>query len=203
MDMGHNKLSQKLDQIRREELGIHFDNSILWEDLSTKLGNSKAVLIDRRLLIAACVTLLILLFPIVFINDSAPVQLASEVSSDEFVNEGAEKLGNPVVAIPETNEKIAKTTLHFVARKEIEFNTVALIDYSMDDLKLLPIVKNKKIKKQLFADQDISIIQANLGKSRIEKEKSVRMSAQLHTSSQSVQLNNQELKIKLFERSNQ
>ena len=64
------------------------------------------------------------------------------------------------------------------------------------------LIEKEQIERQLFANEDISIIQASLGTPKIEKEKSVTLRAQSHTSSQTVQLHNQALKIKLFERSN-
>lgn len=198
--MGHNILSDKLDQIQKGDLGIHFDDAFLWGELDAQLGNNKAVLIERRLLMAACITLLILLFPIVLRMDSKPVQLTMENQSIPQVLAEAEVLD--LIPALEEKKKVIQTSILFVHRKEIIVSPIASMDFSRIEMNRIQKLKEKKIERQLFADQDISIIQASLGTPSIEKGKSLKVRAQLQAFSQPVQLNNQAFKIKLFESSN-
>lgn len=200
--MGHKSLSDKLDQIQKADLGIHFDESLLWEDLSLKLSDKKPVVFERRLLIAACITLLILLFPIVLINDSIVVETNGIAQSFEGMDT-TELLDKEVLMTQKNDtEKVVmnKMRLYSVKGKKIDIS-IATIDLIRINIEPLYIIKEQKTERQLFADQDISIIQASLGSSSIEKGKSFTVRAQLHASSQPAQLNNQELKIKLFETS--
>ncbi len=199
--MGHKTLADKLDQIQREDLGIHFDESLLWEDLSASLGEKKSVLVERRLLIAACITLLILLFPIVLIMDSKPTQLTleSNVIPEQLVIQEA-LIEEPTVI--EKVEETEKTPIYKVEKKGLSIELANRIELAAIDMRPIPIIKKDKLERQSFADQDISIIQASLGTPSIGKEKSVSLRAQLHTSSQPVQLNNKAFKIKLFDKLN-
>lgn len=196
--MGHNILSDKLDQIQKEDLGIHFGESLLWEDLSAQLGEKETRFVERKLLIAACITVLILLFPIVFMIDTKPAQLAIETAilSPEIapISENSEDLIKA--------EKVKKAPIYSVDRKGVDLELASTLEIAEPNLEPIQIQKGEKVKRQLFADQDISVIQASLGTPSIGKEKSVSLRAQLHTSSQPVQLNNQALKITLFEKSN-
>ncbi|MFK7953643.1 MAG: hypothetical protein AB8B73_12415 [Ekhidna sp.] len=202
--MGHKTLSDKLDKIKKEDLGIHFDQALLWEDLSMKLETKKKIFTEKKLMLAACITLLILFLPMFLMRDTKPGQLAIDIHTVEDVSLKQEKIISIADnRITEKEEEIKKTPIYSVSKKSVSLALANPVE--LGKVQLLPIQEPQKETKKgrSFADQDISIIQASLGTPSIGREKSVSLRAQLHTSSKPVQLNNQALKIKLFERSNQ
>jgi hypothetical protein len=197
MDMGHNTLSDKLDQIQKEELGIHFNDSLLWEELNGRMEIKKAGF-DFRLLIAACISLMILFSPFILVNNQT--ELGSEISSLTPIQKTEPIPAEPMIVEDQT---LVKTAVHDIKKRPIDIGEKEVAEIGKLVIHPIEVQEYTKQKRQLFANEDISIIQANLGTPSIEKGKSVTIRAQFHASSQPVELNNQELKIKLFEVSNQ
>jgi hypothetical protein len=195
--MGHNALSDKLDQIQKEDLGIHFDEALLWGELKNKMEGKK-VGFDYRLLIVACISFIILFAPFILVNNQvAPESEISSISSYQEIKQSEE------AAIPRSEGRsIEKMAIHAIEKRPIHIEVSEVEQFVKLTIKPIEIVEYQEQKRQLFVNEDISIIQANLGTPSIEKGKSVSIRAQLRASSQPVELNNQVLIIKLYEISN-
>jgi hypothetical protein len=194
--MGHNTLSDKLDQIQKEDLGIHFDEAFLWGELKDKMEGKKSGF-DYRLLIVACISFIILFAPFILVNNQ--VGSESEISSISPY----QKMQQSEEAIPRSEGmSIEKMAIHTIEKRPMHIEVSEVAQFVKLTIKPIEIVEYQEQKRQLFANEDISIIQASLGTPTIEKGKSISIRAHLQASSQPIELNNQALKIKLFETSN-
>lgn len=197
--MAHNTLSEKLDHIQSEELGFPFDEEALWVNLESKLDSKVAF--NRRWMIAASIFLLVFL---------APLTLLKEWNADA----PSEMVVEEVVTIPEKVEMKAEESV--VSNENIQRKHPAMPTLTRIGVKpVIASVRNDKLVAlepihfqkeqqplQQFAVEDISIIQASLEKSKVEKGRSVSIRAQWQTPSRESNVKYQALKIKLNEKEN-
>ncbi|WP_436515052.1 hypothetical protein [Ekhidna sp. To15] len=193
--MALNQLAEKLDQVSEHELGFEFDESAVWDKLEQRLDNRKAFVYWWT--IAACLLVAFTILPISLLKET---NIQTPTVSDQV-----KILSNkvPVFTAPEKENIIAPAgkEIRVLAKKGLD--GIQLAQVSPVELILKPItVSKEKKQKPAFAAKDISVIQASLERPKIEKEQIVTVRAQLHTSTQPRQFNDQVFKIKLFEGSN-
>lgn len=188
------KIAQKLDGIEIGELGIDLDSSVLWDQLENKLNENGRW--KKPWLVAACIVVLILLTPIrllepsTSIEDVAVTEIAAEVSPIE------DSAKEEVVAGDQARPTFAVMEIRFLDRKESHVGLAAVQAPTMDLTPVFVEKTKKKIDAQ-FNYNDISVIQAQLGKPEAEKGRKVTVRAQLYPSSNDSEINFRELKIKL------
>lgn len=192
--MALNQLSEKLDQATEHDLGFEFDSVAIWTKLEQRLDDRKRY---AYWWVAACILVGLTIFPIGALKESSTPTPAiisqSHLPAIEVLT---------ATVLENTHEPTPLKDAEFtIERKGID--PIQLAQVHIGSMNLQPIAV-EKIEKQkpAFAAEDISIIQASLGRPSIEKEKNVTVRAQLHTSAQPIQFNNQVFKIKLFEGSN-
>lgn len=198
--MVRNKLSEKLDNVSQKDLGFAFDDAALWATLDHRLGTKK--MSSNWWVLAACLLIGFTILPFGLLKETStsPLLVAEDGA---IVNEmESDIIVETVLEITSTSEETGIIKVpHSLSRKEVSLvlAEVAPVALSLDPI-CLPTLKERN--KVVFNTKDISIIQASLGRPSIEKEQNVTVRAQLHTSTQPVQFNNQVLKIRLFEGSN-
>ena len=198
--MDRNILSEKLDRISCEELGVPFDQEAQWSRLASRFKNER-VTYQRRWLIAACFFLAVFLAPMRLLREisnlpSMDHQLESVTlpayKSTEIVTQPTKKVEERSVASTRTEQ-----VLHVVAPLKVTLE-LAKLDLSEVVLEEIGIKTNKK-SQPLFAAEDISIIQASLEKPSVEKGRKLSIRAQWQTYPTSTNVKQQGLKIKLNE----
>lgn len=196
--MAHNTLSEQLDQITKNDLGFPFDEDALWDRLEGRLEGKAAI--QRRWLVAACLFILVFLAPFTLLKEwSAPV---SEVVAEEVIK--------PEVVVPalveEKVEVVKQAKVEPIKTMTLEGRGVSLNLASIGEVELAPAailqVQKQTNHTPQFAVEDISIIQASLEKSKVEKERGVSIRAQWQTTSSKADVNYQALKFKLNEKEN-
>jgi hypothetical protein len=216
--MGHKTLTEKLDEIQKEDLGVHFDQSLLWNELEAQL-NQKKPAFTTRLWVAASITLLMVLLPFALLKDSItqgkvppmrsqadatpPVQTPLVVPENKHLNPAESMANQP--AVPDKKkaqpvESLIKQVAE-VVNEPIGVRNVAQVKEEQTEPKGTESTKEevKKTKRRVFAHEDISIIQASLEKPTIEREKVMAIKAQLQPGSRpSDVLLNKELKFTLY-----
>ncbi|WP_421764242.1 hypothetical protein [Ekhidna sp.] len=198
--MVRSKLSEKLDNISQHDLGFEFDDAAVWSALDQRLGSKRAY--ANWWIAAACFLIGFTILPIGLLKETSTYP--SMITDTGAIINDLEPvvIEKKVVEIPvQSHEKRTAIVPNRVSRKGV---SPALAEVASVKLLLKPIIKpvQNERNKSVFSSKDISIIQASLGRPSIEKEKKVTVRAQLHTSSQPLQFNNQSVKIKLFEGSN-
>lgn len=195
--MANNQLSEKLDQLSVEELGIAFDDAEVWSRLDQRLDNRRVYIYWWT--VAACVLLGLLFLPISVLKEAstktAVVAESVETSTSEEV----------VGVVPEeesitTQQHKTVAPIAIVSKK---ITTVGLAKITERSLSLEPIQleSRKEIKSApTFAAEDISIIQASLERPSIEKGKSITVRAQLQSFPDQTKSKQKVFKIKLYEK---
>ncbi|NQZ77512.1 MAG: hypothetical protein HRT61_15630, partial [Ekhidna sp.] len=146
-------------------------------------------------IMAAACTLLFVLFPISFLEKST-----QDISLSEVVEET--KKDSPLMEVmPASNigkklEMIPVKTIKSIERRNVN---VALASVDIKPL-LEPLLQPKAEEKPQFAPEDISIIQASLERPSIRKGRTMTIRAQWQKSSTNSNVENQALKIKLYEK---
>ena len=200
--MAHSKITEKLDLITHDELGIRFDEGLVWEKLDARLGNEPKVLPIRRM-VAAAVFLGVLLLPLTLLKDQATLDSFGTIAE----HPGTEQLGTDGALVieatkPINSELIAANTLDESTHQLLDIHTkkVELKMASIATPSLAPVAfqppQEQKIKPQ-FAVEDISIIQASFEKAsindqRIETGTKLSISAQWNGSNSSSDVLNAE-----------
>lgn len=192
--MANNQLTEKLDQVSISELGFEFDEAAVWSKLEQRLDNRRALVYWWT--VAACVLLATLFLPISLLKKT---EIVTDTISQTIDSPGQE---NPVVInkqveVEDLNK--AKKPVWKLDKKGIE--PIQLAQVEIKSLTLEPIVLvSIEDNKPAFAAEDISIIQASLERSSIEKGKSITVRAQLQSFPDQVKSNQKVLKIKLYEK---
>lgn len=194
--MALNQLSEKLDQLTEQELGIDFDSSEVWSKLEQRLDNRKVYV--YWWVVAACVLMAILFLPISLLKETSSTTSTLSQTIDLPEIETPVVVENPKEVV---DTKKLEKPIWRLDKKDIEPIQLAQVEIKTPALQLI-VFAVEKDNKPTFSGEDISIIQASLGRPKIGKEKNVTVRAQLNTSTQPIQFNNQVLKIKLFEGSN-
>lgn len=206
--MAHKKLTEKLDDITYEDLGVQFDEGFVWEKLETRLGGKKKAF-PVRWLVAATVFLAMVFIPFTILENQSTTQLGvSELSketksrtlpnqqvAEETINSSANTL------FPQSNSVQSMA----VSTKSVELKEAAISIPRFTNVEFNQ-PKPEKIKPQ-FAVEDISVIQASLEDAtvndvRIKEGRKMSIRAQWHASPiNEVNIeNDQALKIKLYEK---
>lgn len=190
--MGLEQLSEKLDHITNEDLGVPFDEGMIWDKLENKMSARRTSIYPW--LVAAALALFLLSFPIVVLEKTmADPQLI--VAESQLVP--AMTLKETPATVIETKEAVpVKAALFTVQKKQV---TIQLASIEVNP-KLDPISNQIEEKKLQFAAQDISIIQASLERPSIRKGRTMTIRAQWQKSSTKSIVENQALKIKLYEK---
>lgn len=182
---------EKLDRITIDQLGIPFDEEAIWTRLDSRLNNKQAY--DYRWFLAACFFVLVLFVPMTLLKDTVKEEM-------------------PITITREVPFEAPITTQEFTTTKKIQpiaeikflqprMTVVSMAQVNKGFIHQLPIEKPMNIATQpQFALEDISIIQASLKQSSIEKGKSLTVRAQLQSFSTSSETSNTQLKIKLYEK---
>lgn len=198
--MGHKKLSERLDYLSSEDLGIPFDDDHLWNRLESQLSARKRVIWLQR--IAAVVGLLLISLPISLreeesipgiITQSAQTQEVEAAVQKEVIDQTS-KMEPPAVASKQSDP----LGVFQMERKKVE---VAFAETSNIPRKLNRLQQLNELEStQPFAAKDISIIQASLGKPTIEKGSTMAIRAQWAKSSTKTNVEYQALKLRLNEK---
>ncbi len=190
--MALNDLTEKLEGISEQELGVEFNEDAIWAKLEHRLDNRKRSIYWWG--VAACLLIGLTFLPISFLNESEPKTLVTSEKvqvPNELVEAKPEVHASPEIVGP-------KMEIITIEKRGIAFTSAAQLPQKELSLEQIPVIKQEK-HKTAFAAEDISVIQASLGRPSIERGKNVTVRAQLHTSTQPIQFNNQVFKIKLFE----
>lgn len=208
-DMGHKTLTEKLDQIGKEDLGIHFDQSLLWNELEAQLDQKKKPVLSLKLLMAACIALLILFLPftlldhMISVNDNPVQNQRVETVIPKSENDSEQPIIEPVKK-QTAQRKITVPTKTDSATFNEELAVVEQIsepEKETEEIESTPVKmeKEEQPKRRVFALQDISVIQASLEKPAIERERGFAIKAQLQSDSRPSDLfKNKELKFTLY-----
>ncbi len=193
--MALNKLSEKLDQVTEQELGIDFDSTVVWSKLEQRLDNRKAHV--YWWVVAASVLLGLLLFPISLLKESVDTTLTisqfEEVPIKEVVPETALSVKEESV-VPKRESKSTMEVQKIGT--PLQYAKVSKAVLILEPLQ----VTYKKENKSTFDAKDISIIQASLERPSIEKGKNISIRAQLPSFPNHVKSNKKVVKIKLYEK---
>ncbi|MEQ9405414.1 MAG: hypothetical protein RIM99_17625 [Cyclobacteriaceae bacterium] len=188
-------LTDKFDQINEADLGIPFDQNLLWEKLNERMTASKHRS-SGRLLLVACFTLLVLLIPITLLKQNSESSIAE---SDGQVAEIQEIVSIPQVqSVDSTRLEVKKNQpIHQVVKKGINENMTASVPVA--GISPAMMFREAEIEREnLFTQKDISIIQASLEEPKIGFEKRGLIRAQLSPPSDVLKVDYQKLKIKLY-----
>ena len=192
--MALNELSEKLDQLSVEEMGIAFDESAVWSRLEQRLDNRKAYIYWWT--VAACVLLAILFLPISLLKETDTTTSALSQNVDSPVIESPVLVESPKEKIEV--EKLKKPIWQ-LDKKSID--PIQLAQVKIKTPALEPIVFTvEKDKKPTFAGEDISIIQASLEQPKIGKGRTMTIRAQWQKSPTKSNVEHQALKVKLYEK---
>lgn len=196
--MAHKKIGNTLDNIRHEELGVQFDEGMIWEKLEPKLGGEEKRGLSRWM-IAAVVFLAIISLPFIPGNVQAPLDNIDSAHHEVMVLK---------------DKSIRRTSKErFANIGNIASNSVQteIIERASRTWTLgAPILSTYEIKKRMvpieinetqveFTNEDIAVIQSSLEKStETVKDGNVSIRAPWNTPSTSPNVNYQALKIKLI-----
>ena len=200
--MARSKITEKLDLITHEELGIRFDEGLVWEKLDARLGEAPKVL-PIRWMLAAAVFLGVLLLPLTLLRDEARLDSFGTIAEQP----GTEQLGTDGALVIEagelvSSEQIAVNTpdestyqLPRIHTKKVEIKLANIATPTLAPVAFQP-PQEQKVKPQ-FAVEDISIIQASFEKAsindqRIETGTKLSISAQWNGSNSSSDVLNAE-----------
>ncbi|MEO1253325.1 MAG: hypothetical protein AAFY41_00380 [Bacteroidota bacterium] len=194
--MEHKDLSEKLDSISHNELGISFDEGLIWEKLEKRL-TPEVHSFNNKWLIAATLFLGVLFLPLTLLKKE----------SSELVPLFSERMD--VDLKPEKAMEILPSSNHVVSQNE---RAIPNIQFKRIAIELAPIhksglVANEKIgmvakQKATFAKEDVSVIQASLGQTKKEHIKTVNIKTQWQKSFAKSNEEYHALKVKLKETSN-
>ena len=195
--MANKQLSEKLDQLSVEELGIAFDEAEVWTRLDQRLDNRRVFIYWGT--VAACVLMGLLFLPISVLQE-AKVETAFVAESVETsTSEDAVKVVPQVESVSTQHHKVVVPGA--IDRKQIASVGLAEIAEKSLSLERIQLKSQKEIKSALtFAAEDISIIQASLELPSIEKGKSITVRAQLQSFPSQVKSKQKVFKIKLNEK---
>lgn len=205
--MARSKITEKLDLITHEELGIRFDEGLVWEKLDARLGEAPKVL-PIRWMLAAAVFLGVLLLPLTLLRDEARLDSFGTIAEQPGTEQPSkEQLGTDGALVieagePVKSERIAVNTpegstyqLPRIHTKKVEIKLANIATPTLAPVAFQP-PQEQKVKPQ-FAVEDISIIQASFEKAsindqRIETGTKLSISAQWNGSNSSSDVLNAE-----------
>ena len=195
--MANKQLSEKLDQLSVEELGIAFDEAEVWTRLDQRLDNRRVFIYWGT--VAACVLMGLLFLPISVLRE-AKVETAFVAESVETsTSEEVVEIIPQVESVSTQHPKVVVPGA--IDRKQIASVGLAEIAEKSLSLERIQLKSQKEIKSALtFAAEDISIIQASLELPSIEKGKSITVRAQLQSFPSQVKSKQKVFKIKLNEK---
>ncbi len=199
MIMAHRRITEKLDSISHEELGIPFDEGLIWEKLESRLSpisNS----FEWKWMVAAAVFFMVLFLPLTILKKES-LELSDKVDHVESLKIVGTEIPFQATDAEEPlileKGKIQQETLH-LERKNIETKLATIATHTL----IIEKIELKKEKKKLqFAAEDISVIQASLEQPKTERGRKMSIRAQWQTSSTKSNVEYQALKIKLNEMS--
>lgn len=194
--MAHNILSEKLDAIKKEELGFSFSEEALWMKMEAQLGTNSGINV-RWWLAAACCFIVVFLAPITMQLENMPL-VAETITKEQALI--ATPGGQGLELTP---KKLESLIIPVADDIQSNHSTLALAQVEMKPiipLRAQSSLETKVKMKPQFAAKDISIIQASLGRPSIGTGRSLTVRAQLQSFSTQSKLNKKELKIKLYEK---
>ena len=189
--MGRETLENKLDQITIEDLGVSIDSVQMWGQLNARLNRGVSA---KRLLLAACIMLLILLVPFSLLE---PVELKVPIAEVESATgpltpeHTQEKAAVPEIIFGGDVPALLNGQRNMKVKIEVLDKPIRLANFTQ-----IPIQRQES-KDIKFHNKDISVIQASLGKRKTETGRKVTVRAQLYPSSDDSEIGYQQLKIKL------
>lgn len=193
MNTAPNTLAKKLDQINRSQLGIQFDETMIWDNVSGRLKHEQ-VSYRLRFLLIAVFFLGILFAPIGLLNHTP---LESELLGG--MTQGIPVVEEPTIVVYNTIHKQERKQLSILPLQRLGVD-LGVVPFSSIEIQLLmaPVVETMFVKeeKDFFDHKDISVIQASLIRQRIEKGKNLSLKTPWQASSTDVKVNYQALKIK-------
>ena len=199
--MALSELSEKLDQLSEQELGFEFDDAAVWSKLEQKLDNKNRYAFWW--VAAACLLAGFLFWPLGFFEsmDAERPMVADQVEVAEEELVAVQEIPEDEPIVNGSRKEPAFMEFKIPSKKEIAH--VQLAEVSRWKLHLKPIPTQTAIQETespLFAAEDISIIQASLEQSSIEKGRTMTIRAQWQKSPDELNVNYQALKIKLYEK---
>lgn len=205
--MARSKLTEQLDNITYEDLGIQFDEGLIWEKLDARLGAEPKV-VPIRWMLAAAIFIGVLLLPITILKRDSEFSKINTISDNGI--EQAEKPAfiEPKETIPveisESKPSKPQSKLMNLSSRKVEMKVAAIAIPTFSKIQMNQAIE-QNIKPQ-FAVEDISIIQASLENASINdrrKARTMSIRAQGQTSpNDEVNEPYQGLKIKLYEQKN-
>jgi len=177
---------ETLDTISYDQLGIQFDEGMVWERLESRLSPPTPAKYPIRWMVAAVLFLSVFFVPLTFLKESkklgGDINVASTSSKMDFPLKESNSLSPSKTKILE-NGRTKKTRLWIpnVRSKGPDIDLAHIKIPEIKEVYIIPI--ENKITKPQFAIGDISVIQASLQDAsvndvRIEKGRKMSISAQ-------------------------
>lgn len=194
--MEPNILSNKLDAITKSELGIHFNEELVWTKIGGKIGGQRRD-VEKRFILAACLTLLILLLPIKSIRNEG--EMFTQVVEKTVLVESAQSTASFQKEPNSEQIDVSREALTIVEVKSkgVDLGIVDLL--LTGNPRLLPIEMPVRLQSKAvhFLTEDISKIQATLEKSERKNQLKISVKAEVYTSSKNAGTDAEKLKIRL------
>lgn len=192
-----NKLSGKLDAIGKSELGIHFEEALVWDKIGGRIAASQGSF-RKKFFLAACLTLLILLIPIKSTkNETGSVTHGME----DQVTIGPTSQPAPKLEIinrelaPSGRRKLLAT--FDVVPKGVDLGLVHLSLFEAPKMEPVELSVLVQAEKNHFMSEDISKIQSTLEKPERKNQLKISVKAEVYTSSRNAGSGAEKFKIKL------
>lgn len=194
--MERRKLASKLDAIEKSELGVPFDEQVIWDQIATGIGVERQRTLEKRFLLAACLTILVLFLPLDSIKNGEGFEtkvLAQTATIDSST--GAEIVAEiQEIELPKTPQKLARIQL---LSKGVDLGVMDLPVFENPILKPIEIKKPATEVPTYFAASDIEAIQATLRKSDKKNKLKISVKMEVYTSLSSQEYSETELKLRI------
>ncbi|MEM0942074.1 MAG: hypothetical protein AAF600_19840 [Bacteroidota bacterium] len=199
--MARKELTEKLDTITYQELGVTFDEGLIWEKLESRMGNAPEKRKWNRLMVAS-LFLGVLLLPFRVLKKDSSLNYDPPVNQKIIDPTNLHLMTTADIKLEDDIQLIENTFTNpgMIKTRSLEL-VVAKITIPQFKKTEISQPKAKNIKPQ-FVAEDISVIQASLGNAainnqRIEKgrKRSIRARWESSTKNEVTIESNQVLKI--------
>ena len=188
--MAHKELAKKLDSISYEELGVAFDEGLIWERLEAGMSQTP-VKQNWSWLIAASLFLGVLLLPLSFLKKDA-METYPSISVQTFV-EGIDQDETILESVIAKGTDLKQNDILLTNRSAIKSTDLSLASTDItipafEKVEIRPLLAENT--KPQFAAKDLSVIQANLDNAsfndqRLDESWKLSISAQWQSSAAS------------------
>ena len=204
--MARSKMTEQLDNITYSELGVPFDEGLIWEKLDARLGDAPRYM-PFRWMLAAAIFLGVLFLPLTVLKEDQPYGTMNALSENQntIVQQvDAEEVPMLTNTLTEPSSQGSFYEVRSVDFRKVELKVASIASPTFTRVEYIPPVE-QEIRPQ-FAVEDISVIQASLENASINdrrKGRTMSIRAQGQTSLvDEVDETYQAIKIKLYEQKN-